>query len=240
VAEAARREIPLPRARDVREMPGIGISGWLDGQHWLLASGGPGVVRIAATGVPAREIELADTVRDDSAGTVRALRKAGLDVVLLTGDHPAVAHPIAERAGIGEVIAGADPAEKVAAVERFRARGERVLFAGDGINDGPALAAADCGIAMGSGAASSILVADGVIAAPALAPLLAGVRAAHAAARVIRFNHAQSLVYNAVAMTAAAFGLVNPLVAALLMPASSAVVIWGAARVEPMVRKAEQ
>jgi Cu2+-exporting ATPase len=92
---------------------------------------------------------------------------------------------------------------------------------------------------MGTGAASSILVADGVISSPALAPLLAGVRAARAAARVIRFNHAQSVAYNVIAMAAAAFGLVNPLVAAVLMPASSAVVIWGAARVEPMVRKAE-
>jgi cation transport ATPase len=82
-------------------------------------------------------------------------------------------------------------------------------------------------------------VADGVIATAALAPLLAGFRAAHAAARMIRFNHIQSVIYNVVFMSAAAFGLVNPLVAALLMPASSAVVIWGAARVEPMVRRTD-
>ena len=93
---------------------------------------------------------------------------------------------------------------------------------------------------MGSGAASSILVADGVIASPALAPLLAGFQAARAAARMIRFNHVQSVIYNVASMTAAAFGLVNPLVAALLMPASSAVVIWGASRVEPLVRKAQR
>jgi Cu2+-exporting ATPase len=240
IAEIARRDIPLPRAADVREIPGVGITGWLDGKHWMLASGGPGVVRIAASGTSAREIELADAMRDDSADTLRALRQTGVELVLLTGDHRVVAERIAEQAGIGSVLADADPAAKQAAVEQFRARGQRVLFAGDGINDGPALAAADVGIAMGSGAASSILVADGVISSPALAPLLAGVRAARAAARVIRFNHAQSLLYNAVAMAAAACGLVDPLVAALLMPASSAVVIWGAARVEPMVRKAER
>jgi Cu2+-exporting ATPase len=240
VVEATRREIPLPRGEGIREIPGVGIVGWLDGKQWMLASGGPGVVRIAAAGVPAREIELADTVRDDSAETVGALEGAGLEVVLLTGDHGDVAALVAQRTGISEVIAGADPAAKRAAIERLQARGERVLFAGDGINDGPALAAADLGIAMGSGAASSILVSDGVISSPALTPLLAGVRAARAAARVIRFNHAQSILYNAVAIAAAAGGLVNPLVAALLMPASSAVVIWGAARIEPMVRREER
>jgi P-type E1-E2 ATPase len=222
----------------VREVPGSGITGWLDGRHWTLASGGPGVVRLTAGGAPAREIRLADVMRDDSAETVAALRALGLRVVLVTGDHPAAAARVAANAGIAQVIAEAEPAAKVAAVEGFRAHNERVLFAGDGVNDGPALAAADVGIAMGSGAASSILVADGVISSPALAPLLAGVRAARAAARVIRFSHVQSLVYNAVAVGAAAFGFVNPLVAALLMPASSAVVIWGAHRVEPMIRRA--
>jgi Cu2+-exporting ATPase len=239
VAEAARREIPLPRASDVREIPGVGITGWLDGKQWMLASGGPGVVRIAAAGVAPLEIELADRVRDDSAETVRQLQNAGLQIMLLTGDHRDVAAQVARRAGINQVIADASPTVKQAAIAQLAARGERILFAGDGLNDGPALAAADVGIAMGTGAASSILVADGVISSPALAPLLAGVRAARAAARVIRFNHAQSVAYNVIAMAAAAFGLVNPLVAAVLMPASSAVVIWGAARVEPMVRKAE-
>ncbi|HEU5169929.1 MAG TPA: HAD family hydrolase, partial [Gemmatimonadales bacterium] len=144
------------------------------------------------------------------------------------------------RAGIDEVIAEADPAAKAAAIERWRAEGQRVLFAGDGLNDGPALAAAGIGIAMGHGAASSVLVADGVISSGALAPLLAGFRATRAAARVVRFNHAQSLAYNVCAVGLAAAGFVNPLVAAILMPLSSAVVIWGAARVGPMVQREER
>jgi Cu2+-exporting ATPase len=240
VAEAARREIPLPRAAAVREIPGVGIAGRIDGIDWMLASGGPGVLRIAADGVAAAEIELADSVRGDSAQTVQALRRAGLRVMLLTGDHPEVAAEVARSAGITDVVAGAQPGDKQAELARRAVQGERVLFAGDGLNDGPALAAADVGIAMGSGAASSILVADGVIASPALAPLLAGFQAAAAAARMIRFNHVQSVIYNVASMTAAACGLVNPLVAALLMPASSAVVIWGASRVEPLVRKAQR
>jgi P-type Cu2+ transporter len=240
VTEAARREIPLPRATAVHEIAGIGIAGRIDGTEWMLASGGPGVVRIAADGIPAGEIELADTVRDDSAETIEALREAGLRVMLLSGDHAAVAAQVARRAGITDVVAGARPADKPVELARRTAHGERVLFAGDGLNDGPALAAAEVGVAMGSGAASSILLADGVISSPTLAPLLAGFRAARAAGGIIRFNHAQSVIYNVGAMTAAALGLVNPLVAALLMPASSAVVIWGASRVESMVRKAER
>jgi Cu2+-exporting ATPase len=240
VAEASRREIPLPRAADVREIPGVGIAGRVDGTEWMLASGGPGVVRIAAAGIAAGEIELADSVRDDSARTVDALRDAGIRLMLLTGDRAEVAAAVAARAGIADVIAGASPEGKQAELARRRAGGERVLFAGDGLNDGPALATADVGIAMGTGAASSILVADGVISTSMLAPLLAGFRAAHAAARMIRLNHIQSVVYNVVSMSAAAFGFVNPLVAALLMPASSAVVIWGATRVEHLVRKAER
>jgi len=125
-------------------------------------------------------------------------------------------------------------------VERLRASGKRVLFAGDGLNDGPALASADVGIAMGTGAASSVLVADGVIAEPALRPLLGARRAARACRRAIRFNHAWSLGYNVVAISAAALGFVNPLVCAVLMPVSSGVVMWGAGRVEGLVRREEQ
>ena len=132
-----------------------------------------------------------------------------------------------------------DPQAKAAWVRRMRDSGKRVLFAGDGLNDGPALASADVGIAMGTGAASSVLVADGVIAEPALKPLLGARRAARACHRAIRFNHAWSIGYNVLAISAAALGFVNPLVCAVLMPLSSGFVIWGSSRVERMVRKEE-
>jgi Cu2+-exporting ATPase len=239
VAEAARREIPLPRAADLREIPGVGVRGVIDGRVWTLASDGPGRVRLAGAGAADAVIRLGDTMRDGSAATVAALRGEGRRVLLLTGDHADVAARVAAAAGIADVTAGVDPATKRAAVERLRRAGERVLFAGDGLNDGPALAAADVGIAMGHGAASSVLVADGVVSSATLAPLVAGFRAARAADRAIRANLRFSLAYNVLAVAAAAVGFVNPLVAAILMPVSSAMVIWGAARVESRVRREE-
>ena len=240
VAEAVRRGIPLPRGREVRETGGVGITGLVDGRRWRLEGGGAGVVRLVDEAGTASPIRLGDVTRRDAADTVAALRSLGLRVVLLTGDHPEVAREVAGDAGIDEVLAGADPEAKSAAIRRFRAEGHRVLFAGDGLNDGPGLAAADVGLAMGGGAASSVLVADGVVSGDALGPVVSALRAARAATRVARFNHVQSLIYNLGSVAAAAAGLVTPLVAAILMPISSAVVIWTSLRVETAVRRMER
>lgn len=240
VDEAARRGIPLPRGLDVRETAGTGISGLVDAKRWSLTAGGAGeVVLHGPDGAPHR-IQLGDAVRPDAVATVEALRTEGLEVALLSGDHAEVARRIAREVGIITVVPRCGPEAKAQWIEERRRRGRTVLFAGDGVNDGPALAAANVGVAMGTGAASSVLVADGVIASPSLAPLLAGRRAARAAVRIIRSNQRRSLVYNVIAVSAAAAGLINPLVAALLMPLSSGLVIWGASRVEPLVRKAER
>jgi P-type Cu2+ transporter len=238
VAEAAARDIPLPSGTEVREEPGVGMVGTVDGRRWMLRRGGPGEIRLIDDRAGERIIRLGDATRGDAATTVAGLRRSGRQVVLLTGDHPEVAARVAREAGIDEMVAGADPAAKVAWIERARRQGHRVLFAGDGLNDGPALAAGDVGVAMGTGAASSVLVADGVISNGTLGPLLTGVRAARAAQRVIRINQRFSLGYNVLAVGAAMAGLVNPLVAAILMPLSSGVVIWGASRVEAAVRRA--
>ncbi len=223
----------------MRETVGVGVSGRVDGRRWEIRSGGPGEVRLVDDLGKESVIRLSDSVRRDAVATVARLKTAGLEVVLLTGDHEETARRIASEVGVDSVIARADPSAKAEWIEAARRRGRRVLFAGDGLNDGPAIAAADVGIAMGTGAASSVLVADGVVASDGLVPLLAGFRAARAGARVVRANQRFSLIYNALAVTAAAAGWVNPLVAAILMPLSSALVIWGATRVEVAVRRAE-
>jgi Cu+-exporting ATPase len=235
VAEAVRRGIPLPLATDIVETPGVGIEGVIDGRRCTARSGGPGVVEVGGM-----RIRLADRLRPDAARTVAALQAGGRRVVLLTGDHAEVAASMARSAGIDEVVAGADPAAKRAWIAARRAEGRRVLFVGDGLNDGPALAEADVGIAMGGGATASVLVADAVVAVEGLAPVLAGLRAAEASTAALRGGALRSVSYNALAVGLAVAGLVNPLVAALLMPLSSAMVLLGAASVERRVARAER
>ena len=242
LAEADHRGIPLPRATQVVETAGSGIRGVVDGRIWSLGAGGreggtAGELIVTADDGARFVMLLGDRVREDAARTVMRLRQEGLRVVLITGDHPDVAAAVAADCGIDEVLARYGPEEKRAWVMARQAEGHRILLAGDGINDGAALAAADVGIAMGTGAAATVLVADGVVAGPGIEPLLAGRRAANAARRAIRTNQRRSIVYNITAVAAAAAGLVNPLVAAVLMPLSSGMVIWGALGVERAMRR---
>jgi len=226
----------------VHETPGAGIEGTVDGRRWRLGGGASGELRLS--GDPATlpadpTIRLGDVARPDARLAVEQLRQLGLHTTLLTGDHALTARQVAAEAGVDEAIAGADPGAKVRWVRARQQAGRRVLFAGDGLNDGPALAAADIGIAMAGGAAASVLVADGIVSSPSLAPIAAGIRAARAARAAIYQSQRRSIVYNVLAVGAAVAGLVNPLVAAVLMPLSSGVVIWSAARVERSVRRAE-
>ncbi len=250
VQAATARGIPIPVGVRVTEQAGLGIDGEVDGTRLFLRAGEPGEVvlwRLAAGTlgglgegrVELGRIRLRDRRRSDAPGAVADLRGQGLDPVLLTGDKAPVAEAIAAEAGIGRVHARCTPDAKVAWIEARQAAGHRVLFVGDGLNDGPALAAADVGLAMGTGAASSVLVADGVVGQQALAPVAAATRVARIARRAVRTNITRSLVYNVVAVSAAALGLVNPLVAAVLMPLSSALVIAGALGIERKVRRAE-
>lgn len=241
VAAAAARGLAIPLGALTRELDGLGLVGDVAGARWTVAGCGPGRVGLwrgdGVEGAPDGQITLRDSPRPDAARAIDGLGRLGLGVVLLTGDRAEVAARIAGEvagaAGLARVIAGASPADKAAWISAARAQGHRVLFIGDGLNDGPALAAADVGVAMGGGAASSVLVADGVITAGALTPALAGVVAARAAAQNVRASLIWSLSYNAIAVALAAAGLVNPLVAAVIMPLSSAVVVARASRVEP-------
>ena len=236
---AVERGIPLPVAEEVQEEAGFGIRGRVDGRNWEISSGGPGKVLVRGEGEDSWTITLGDRVRDDSRATIEEILATGREVVLLTGDVGEVAERMAAEAGIGEALSRMDPTEKAEWIRDRRDQGKRVLFAGDGMNDGPGLAQADVGIAMGTGAASSILVADGVISLPSLRPIMVGFRAAEAAAASIRKNQLRTIGYNIAAVTLAASGLVNPLIAAVLMPLSSGMVIWGASRVDRAVRRGD-
>lgn len=243
VAEAIRRGLPIPLLDGVQERPGVGIEGQFGALRLRLQREGAGVQLSAqapgqATWEPRGLILLRDQARPDAAATVARLRAAGLRVALLSGDRREVAERIGAEAGVDEVLAEQDPESKARWLAGRQAQGHAVLFVGDGLNDGPALAAASASVAMGGGAASSVLVADAVVASERLGPVLAGVVAARAAQVALRRNLRRSLVYNVLAVALAMAGLVNPLVAALLMPASSALVIWGALGVERAVSRA--
>lgn len=229
---AIARGIPLADATEVVEEPGVGLSGVVDGVRWTLRSAGPGGVLLSGDGPLAGVIRLRDTLRPDAARTVAGLRARGLRVVLLSGDHPDVATRIGTSAGVDEAIGGVRPEAKRAWIAARRAEGRKVAFVGDGLNDGPALVEADVGIAMGSGMPSSVLAADAIIAHDGLGPVLAGMRAAAAVRGAVRGNVRRSLVYNLGAVTAAVLGFVNPLVAAVLMPLSSSMVVYGALAVD--------
>jgi Cu+-exporting ATPase len=210
----------------------------VDGAAWELRSAGPGRIALVDSDGEVELIRLGDVTRDDARTTVSELRRLGLTTALLTGDHAEVAARIGSETGVDSVIPRLEPDAKASWIRAGQAAGHKVLFAGDGLNDGLALAQADVGIAMATGAASSVLAADGIIATGSLGPVVAGIRAGRAAERMIRESQLRSIGYNVLAVGAAVCGWVNPLVAAVLMPISSLIVIWSAARVERLVREA--
>ena len=163
----------------------------------------------------------------------------GIGVWMLSGDHRDVAEEIGRQAGLDGVVAELRPEQKAAWLREMGLRGP-VLFVGDGINDGPALREASVGLAMARGAASSVMVADGVLAGEALGPILAGLQAAQASERALRGSLSRSVIYNLAVVAAAVAGWMNPLIAALLMPASSAMVLYSVGRVERAVARADR
>ncbi len=239
VREAVARGIPLPAAQEVHEEVGAGISGVVDGAPWRIRGGGADVVVLEGPGGHRGLIRFGDRIREDSSAAVAALVGLGLRVTLLSGDGPEPTLRIARTLGDVEAWPGYGPGQKVERIEAWRRDGHRVLFAGDGMNDGPALSSADVSVAMGSGAASSILTADAVLAVGSVRPLVSGVRVSRICRRAIRASQLRAIAYNVAAVSAAAAGWVNPLVAAVLMPLSSGMVIAGAARVERRVAREE-
>ena len=175
-------------------------------------------------------VAVADTVKPSAAAAVAELRGLGLRTVLLTGDSQAAAEAVAAQTGTDEVIAGALPADKVAVIRDLQAQGRRVAMAGDGINDGPALAAADLGLALGSGTDVAISAADLILLRDDLGVIPDAIRLARATLAMIRRNLAWAFGYNIAAIPLAAAGFLNPLIAGAAMAASSAFVVANSVR----------
>lgn len=252
VVDRCRAEgIALHPVAGFRAEAGTGVSGTVDGRSVTIGTADPrdeevprelasriaawkeegmAVLSISRDGVPAGAMAVADTPRATAPAALAALRDLGLDCVLLSGDHGAAARAVGRSLGIREVVSDTPPSEKAEFVRGLQATGRSVAFVGDGVNDAPALAAADLGIALGSGTDVAVAAADVVIVRDDLRAVAAAVELARRTLRTIRSNLAWAFCYNLLAVPVAALGLLDPLVAAAAMAASSGFVVWNSSR----------
>ncbi|MFF3270338.1 heavy metal translocating P-type ATPase [Streptomyces chrestomyceticus] len=187
-------------------------------------------VLVAWDGQPRGLLSVADTVKEGSADAVRRLRGLGLSPVLLTGDNQAVADAVAAEVGIDEVIAEVLPEDKVAVVERLRGEGRSVAMVGDGVNDAAALAAADLGLAVGTGTDAAIEAGDLTLVRGDLRGAPDAIRLARRTLATIKGNLFWAFGYNVAAVPLAAAGLLNPMIAGATMAFSSVFVVSNSLR----------
>jgi heavy metal translocating P-type ATPase len=255
VTALARAESPhLAAADDFAALPGLGARGVVDGQQvivgrarlftdlgvtvppdlagWCRAREDAGCTTVLVSWDAAIRGALAvtDTIKPSAAAAVAKLRGLGLRPVLLTGDSSATATAVAAAAGIDEVISGALPAAKSQVVTDLEATGRSVAMVGDGVNDAPALAAAQLGLALGSGTDVAICAADMILLRDDLEVVPDAIKLARATFRTIRRNLAWAFCYNVLAIPLAALGFLNPIVAAATMTLSSVFVVWNSLR----------
>ena len=254
VRHAHDRRVAVPRARGFRNVPGHGAAADVDGRHVLvgnarlmaaegtelghlgatrdeMAGSGRTAVLVAVDGRVAGVIALADAARESSPAAVAALHEAGVSVVMLSGDNEATARRIAGQLGIDTVIAEVLPGDKAATIAELQAAGHRVAMVGDGVNDAPALAQADLGIAIGAGTDVAIETADVVLMRSDPLDVATALQIGRGTLRKMRQNLTWAVGYNAIALPIAAgvfepaFGLVlRPEIAALSMSGSSVLV----------------
>jgi Cu+-exporting ATPase len=250
-AVAERRAGDLPEADAFVALPGVGVRGTVEG-HDLYVGRAAASPDALPAGVAARCAEweglgrtvvvvrrdeaviaalaVADAVRASAAPAVRELQALGLRCVLLTGDNESTARAVAAAVGIDEVVAGALPADKVAVIRRLQSEGRRVAMVGDGVNDAPALASADLGLAVGSGTDVAINAADLIIMRDDLRVAATAISLARRTLKTIRGNLAWAFLYNLAAIPLAAGGLLNPLIAGAAMALSSTFVVGNSSR----------
>jgi P-type Cu+ transporter len=253
-ALARTEKIPLATADAFAALPGLGARGIVDGHEITLGREklfqdrarqvpadlagwceeqerkGRTTVLVASDGAVIGALAVADTVKPSAAPAVAEIRRLGLRPVLLTGDNAATARAVAAAAGIEEVISGALPAAKAQVIKDLQADGRPVAMVGDGVNDAPALAAAQLGLALGSGTDVAICAADMILLRDDLDVVPDAIALARATFRTIRRNLAWAFCYNLLALPLAALGFLNPLVAAATMTLSSVFVVWNSLR----------
>lgn len=198
-----------------------------------LTNGAPALTDVCpCSGVVLGTLGIADTRKTEAAAAVAQLRAAGKEVWMMTGDHARTAEAIAAEVGIGHVLSEVRPDEKAAAIERLRAQGKTVCMVGDGINDTPALAVADCAVAMGGGSDIAIESAGILLPSGNLEKLPELFDISRATIRTIRQNLTWALFYNLVSIPVAALGVLHPSICATAMSASSIGVLMHSQRLK--------
>lgn len=221
-------EVISASAAAARADLGEELEGWIaaraDEQHT--------VVIVIDNGAPAAGLALSDHVKDDAVASVQALRRLGLHTVLLTGDGSAPARRIAEQIGTDDVIAEVLPNDKAAVVADLQESGHRVAMVGDGINDASALATADLGIAVVTGADIAMKSADIIIVRDDLGAIAESIMLSRKTLGTIRGNLVWAFGYNVMAIPIAMFGFLNPLISAAAMAMSSVFVVYNSLRLQ--------
>jgi Cu+-exporting ATPase len=203
-------------------MPGAGTDAR------LLLDQGKTVVGVGTARQLLGLIAIADRMRDDSALAVRRLQEMGVEVVMLTGDNPQTAQAIARQAGIDHFVAEVLPQDKASEVAKHKAEGRFVGMAGDGINDAPALSAADVGFAVSSGSDIAIEAADVTLMRNSLMSVADAISLSRATLRKIRQNLFFAFIYNVLGIPLASLGMLNPVIAGAAMAMSSVSVVSNA------------
>ncbi|MDP1834374.1 MAG: copper-translocating P-type ATPase [Chlamydiales bacterium] len=237
VQEARSKQVTIPEVKDFQSTTGKGVEGVVEGRKIRIGKSADAAINVEVDGQVVGSISISDPIKESTKPAIAQLHRLGIRVIMLTGDNEVTAKAVAEQTNIDEFYAGVDPKDKHALVRRLRAEGHVVAMVGDGINDAPALAAADVGIAMGTGTDVAMESAGVTLVKGDLMGVVRAIALSKATMKNIRQNLFFAFVYNAAGIPIAAgvlypvFGLLlNPMIAGAAMALSSVSVITNALR----------